>query len=371
MKATKFPGLGRLGPSIQQRLVEAQMRPSGFDYMRLGLALSVIFLHGAEFSARTPALWGLTHRPFNVWDMSVVPMFFALSGFLVAGSLDRSRSLLDFVGSRALRIFPALAADTLVSATVLGLLTTTLSPAAYLSSPGFRAYLLNLVGDIHYFLPGVFGSNPYPFVNVQLWTIPYELGCYLGLAGLAWAGVYQRRAVFLVLTIVAILGLQTWLPASNYRHGLAAPSFLAGVAIHLYRDRVPWNRWIFLISLLAMTVAVAVPSLIRCLPIPLAYATIFLGTLNPKKVWPVSVGDYSYGMYLYGFPLAQALIATAPAARVWYGNFALTTLAAGVFAFLSWHLVEKTFLALKPRLYAFNARLPGVRPRGMAAGRSA
>jgi peptidoglycan/LPS O-acetylase OafA/YrhL len=371
MKATKFPGLGRLGPSIQQRLVEAQMRPSGFDYMRLGLALSVIFLHSTEFSARTPALWALTHRPFNVWDMSVVPMFFALSGFLVAGSLDRARSLLDFVGSRALRIFPALVADTLVSATVLGLLTTTLSPAAYLSSPGFRAYFLNMVGDIHYFLPGVFTSNPYPFVNVQLWTIPYELSCYLALPMLALAGVYRRRAIFLALALVAIFGLQTWFPAANYRHGLVAPSFLAGVAIHLYRDRIPWNRWIFLISLLAMAAAVALPSLTRCLPIPLAYATIFLGTLNPRKVWPVSTGDYSYGMYLYGFPLAQVLIATAPAARVWYGNFALTALAAGGFAFLSWHLVEKNALALKPKLYAFNARLLDLWPRRVAAGRSA
>jgi peptidoglycan/LPS O-acetylase OafA/YrhL len=151
---------GLAGPSIEQRLIDAEMRPSGFDYLRLGLALSVIFFHSVEFSSRTPALWPLTHRPFNVWDMSVVPMFFALSGFLVAGSLDRARSLLDFAGFRVLRIFPALAVDTLFAALVLGPALTTLRPAEYLSSPGFRAYFLNMLGDIHYLLPGVSPRTP-------------------------------------------------------------------------------------------------------------------------------------------------------------------------------------------------------------------
>ena len=38
----------------------------------------------------------------------ILPMFFALSGFLVAGSLERSRTLVQFFGLRALRIVPAL-----------------------------------------------------------------------------------------------------------------------------------------------------------------------------------------------------------------------------------------------------------------------
>jgi peptidoglycan/LPS O-acetylase OafA/YrhL len=298
--------------------------------------------------------------------MSVVPMFFALSGFLVAGSLDRARSLLDFLGFRALRIFPALVVDTLLAAVILGPMMTTLSLGTYLSSPGFRAYFLNMVGDIQAFLPGLFGSNPYPFVNVQLWTIPYELGCYLALAALALAGVYRRRPIFLIVALLAVFFLQSVFPAANYRHGLVAPSFLAGAALHLYREQVPWSRWIFLASLLAMTVTVVVPNLVRCLPIPLAYATIFLGLLHPKKVWPVSTGDYSYGLYLYAFPISQALIATVPAARVWYGDFVLTTLGTGALAALSWHLVEKRCLALKPRLYAFNARLLGLWPRESA-----
>jgi peptidoglycan/LPS O-acetylase OafA/YrhL len=348
--------------------MDAGMRPSGFDYMRLGLALSVIFFHSLEYSSHAVALPFLTRRPFNLWDMSVVPMFFALSGFLVAGSLDRARSLPDFIGFRVLRIFPALAVDTLFSAAVLGSMLTTLPPAIYLQSSGFRAYFLNMFGAIHYFLPGVFASNPYAFVNIQLWTIPYELACYLILVGLSLLGVYRRRMIFLAATLLAMLLFRWWMPLlgiTNYRHGLVVTSFLTGVVVHLYRDRIPWSRWIFLCSLAAAAVAIVVPHLINYLPIPLAYAVVFLGTLNPKSVWPINAGDYSYGMYLYGFPVAQALTAAVPAARLWYVNFALTTLAAGGLALLSWHLVEKRSLALKPRLFAFNAHLLGLWPPGL------
>jgi peptidoglycan/LPS O-acetylase OafA/YrhL len=361
------------GTSIETRLIDAKMRPSGFDYTRIGLALSVIFFHSIEFSSKTVALRYLTHAPYNLWDISVVPMFFALSGFLVAGSLDRTRSVLDFIGFRVLRIFPALAVDTLFSATILGLMMTTWPPESYLRSNGFRTYFLNMIGDIHYFLPGVFSSNPYPFVNVQLWTIPFELACYLTLLGLSLIGAYRRRAIFLTTTLISMLLLQYWIPVfgiGSYRHGLAVPSFLAGVTMHLYRDRVPWDPRIFLLSLIAMAGTVAVPHMLRCLPIPLAYATVFLGTLNPKRVWPINAGDYSYGMYLYGFPVAQALIATVPAARLWYGDFLLTTLAGGGLALLSWHLVEKRCLALKPRLFAFNARLLGLWPQGLAKSKA-
>ena len=190
---------------------------------------------------------------------------------------------------------------------------TTLPPRAYLSSAGFRAYFLNMLGDIHYFLPGVFGSNPYPFVNVQLWTIPYELGCYLALVRIGpgrrlspQSGLPGCRArsrswgcnPSLPYRTTAILGRR---PPSGGR----LPCTCIATAC-------PGVPWIFLASLLAMVAAAVVPHTARCLPIPLAYATVFLGTLNPKKVWPINAGDYSYGMYLYGFPMAQSLDRDGP-----------------------------------------------------------
>jgi peptidoglycan/LPS O-acetylase OafA/YrhL len=59
-------------------------------------------------------------------------------------------------------------------------------------------------------------------------------------------------------------------------------------------------------------------------------------------------GDYSYGIYLFAFPVQQSVIHFIP-------NIQATQLSivAGVvtfaFAYVSWHFVEKRALALKPR----------------------
>jgi peptidoglycan/LPS O-acetylase OafA/YrhL len=129
----------------------------------------------------------------------ILPMFFALSGFLVAGSLERCRTLVGFLSMRALRILPALAMEIVLSALVLGPLVTDLPTAAYFGDPEFARYFLNIIGDIHYHLPGVFVTNPLASVNQQLWTIPFELECYVALAVLASLGLHRQRQTFVAV----------------------------------------------------------------------------------------------------------------------------------------------------------------------------
>ncbi|HEY4943721.1 MAG TPA: acyltransferase [Rhizomicrobium sp.] len=331
--------------------------------MRLVLALSVVFFHSIAFTKSAAAMSVLYHGPLDVWRLSIVPMFFGLSGFLVAGSLDRTKSLIGFGGLRFLRIFPALAVDTLFSAFVLGMLLTTLPWRSYVSAPEFRHYFLNAVGDIHYILPGVFQTLPRHAVNVQLYTIPFELWCYAGLIGLAALGLYRKRLVFLIAALLT----QILFPVIYLVRGLGlsdpsaviVPCFLAGVAVHLYREEIAWNRWLCALAVLTMMVIAALPVLVALLPLPLIYTTVFLGTLNAKKIWPLTAGDYSYGIYLYGSPFVQAVLVTVPMAHLWYVDFAIAAAITSLFAALSWHLVEKNCLALKPRLFALEAYLLG------------
>jgi peptidoglycan/LPS O-acetylase OafA/YrhL len=354
--------------SIERRLIEARGRSSGFDYMRLGLSLSVLFFHSLEFSSKEVQLRCLLLPPLNVWQFSVVPMFFALSGFLVAGSLDRSRSLFGFAVLRTLRIFPALAVDTVFSALVLGLSFTALPWPRYLSMSEFHVYFLNIVGDVHYFLPGVFLDNPTRYVNAQLWTIPYELICYLSLFALTMTGIYRRRTLFLLAAALALaIGAPHSGSMGHLNGRMQVACFLLGAAAHLYRDRIPWDMRLCLLALAAMILAVSTPHLLALLPIPLTYLTVFLGSLNPKKIWPLSTGDYSYGIYLYGFPIMQALIATIPKARIWYVGFVLTVLVTGVFAALSWHLVEKKRIAIKPQVRSLETWILARMGRGVRA----
>src|SRR5579872_720444 len=149
------------GRSLEQRLEATRWRPSGFDYMRLVLALGVICWHSTLTSyggAEHNLIADVVLFPLAIF---ILPMFFSLSGFLVAGSLERSKTFLTFLGLRVFRIMPALAVEVLLSALILGPLLTTLSLGAYVRDSEFHAYFLNIVGDIHYLLPGVFTSNPF------------------------------------------------------------------------------------------------------------------------------------------------------------------------------------------------------------------
>jgi hypothetical protein len=145
--------------TLASRLTETKNRPSGFDYMRLILALGVIWSHSRLLTDdwQIPPLFNLIYGPFVAF---LLPMFFALSGFLVAGSLERCNTLITFLGLRAFGIMPALTVEVLLSALVLGPLLTSASLPTYFLSQKFRLYFLNIVGDIHYYLPDVFLSNP-------------------------------------------------------------------------------------------------------------------------------------------------------------------------------------------------------------------
>jgi peptidoglycan/LPS O-acetylase OafA/YrhL len=74
---------------------------------------------------------------------------------------------------------------------------TTLPLTKYFSHPTFWSYFGNLIGWIHFLLPGVFENNPLNIaVNLSLWTVPYELECYIALMALALLGLALCFAAF-------------------------------------------------------------------------------------------------------------------------------------------------------------------------------
>jgi peptidoglycan/LPS O-acetylase OafA/YrhL len=109
--------------TIQNQLDFVQNRPSGFDYLRLILAISVIAVHSVMLCSGQFPFWTGPLRPLVCF---ILPSFFALSGFLVTGSFERN-TIPAFFTLRALRIFPALAVEVLISALIIGPLLTTVS----------------------------------------------------------------------------------------------------------------------------------------------------------------------------------------------------------------------------------------------------
>jgi peptidoglycan/LPS O-acetylase OafA/YrhL len=114
------------------------------------------------------------------------------------------------LGAARAAIFPALAAETLLSAFLIGPLVTTFGPVRYFSDPTFWSYLGNMIDHVQFDLPGVFLTNPTPgIVNRQLWTVPYELYCYLALSAVALLGrqwIKLNVSVVIAAMIAYVLG---------------------------------------------------------------------------------------------------------------------------------------------------------------------
>ncbi len=361
--------------TLGSRLRDTGGRASGFDYMRLILAVAILCFHSVITSYGSGAdvvFWNTALKPFV---RALLPMFFALSGFLVAGSLERSPTLLTFLGLRIIRIYPALIVESVLSALVLGPLLTTYMLTDYFHDPRFFEYLRNIVGDIHYELPGVFANNPYPsVVNGQLWTVPYELTCYIALAILTVLGVKRYRLIAPVAALLVILVyaagrllkyhgdfplFSTALPGP-----LLLSSFLFGVSFYLYRADVGFDRRLFAASVVASIALLGpVPFGEYLAPLPIAYVTLYLGLLDPVRLKLIKSADFSYGIFLYSFSIQQAVCAICPWARHWYLNILICLPLAAMVAALSWYLVEKPMLHARKIFPVIESFVQGLHKR--------
>jgi peptidoglycan/LPS O-acetylase OafA/YrhL len=346
----------------------------GFDFLRIFLAAGIIGWHTAWLSGHVEAAKA---SAFWFSQYMLVPMFFALSGFLVAGSSMRL-STKNFLLNRAARILPALVADIVFAALLIGPLVTTLPARKYFTDATFFTYFLNVTGWMQYSLPGVFENNPKPEVNGALWTIPFEIGCYAILAGLMISGAIKRPGLVLLFTY-AVLIVEILLRLApphlvgdhaSFLENLAEqvffsfgsllwPSFLIGIVLYQLRYYVPFSKTIavglvcvaILVSAFGDAAALFRNPVVYSIILPLlGYLTVMIGLSPMPRLPGFGTGDYSYGLYLYHTPFLQLLIHCFPEA--WIGDRWWTLFFAGfplalTAAVISWHSFEYPLLKLR------------------------
>jgi peptidoglycan/LPS O-acetylase OafA/YrhL len=328
----------------------------GFDFCRVFLALSVLLWHAIPIVVEPIADY-LAPRPF-IWMLRffILPMFFGLSGFLVAASAQRL-TLKNFLINRSLRILPALSVEVILSAFVLGPLLTTLPLHSYFHQREVFHYLLNIIGRIHYNLPGVFRNNPYAgMVNGSLWTIPFEMACYALISILIYNKAANGQWSLLVVAIGCLF-------VKRGDEGLALiPCFLIGIAMYNARYRIPYQMKTFLATVMAIIGIGVVGNnswawnpVVNIIVDPLfVYVVIFVGLSAIPKIPLYSTGDYSYGIYLYAFPIQQALMQLLPKIG-FLAHLILSIFVVTLFAAFSWHVIEKPILRMRKN-FAFIAR---------------
>lgn len=323
-------------------------RSNNFDFVRIVAALAVVITHCFPIHNNFEFLWDLGTAAVNA--------FFAISGYLVMGSWERDPNVVRFLWRRTVRIFPALTAAVVVSAAVVGVFATSLPWKQYLVHPATRDYLLTVtLFPVRFYLPGVFETNPLKLViNGSLWTLPYEFASYLTLAAIGAVGLLKRRWLVPVLWLACAVWFV--LTAQHPEHHIGpyldkAPPmivcFVTGMLMWKLRTRIP-----FLASSLPITVAAIL--FWRDTPVEiylLSFAVPYTALSIAVKSWPGfrrtgRFGDFSYGVYIYAFPLQQWLMHTFP--RLTIGELLLGSIVVSVaVGAVSWHFIEKPALSKK------------------------
>lgn len=346
------------------------LRPdrNSFGVIRLVLAVAVLVSHAYFFvsgdGATEPLVWLTGHS----LGEHAVQAFFLLSGLLVTESLIRSGSIVSFACGRVLRVFPGLIVCVALVTFLLGPLVTHLSLAEYFADARWLAYVAKTVllvtGAAE--LPGTFTTLPAAgLVDMSLWTLKYEMICYIGLGALGAAGLFTARYQRHAAAGLALLLCVIWLRPADPLHSNSlvehvryfALYFGVGTLAALLKSYIPMKRWLVLPLLALFAGAIGTPLQELTCALFLGYATLVAATFRfgPLRAW-CNRHDISFGVYIYAAPIQQALLQANPGIHplvLSLAALAIVTVVAG----LSWALVEKPAMALRPMASASAGRV--------------
>lgn len=336
-------------------------RDNNLNLIRMIAASAVLVSHAFPITLGQGASEPLEHLlGFSLGSFAVL-LFFVISGFLIAGSFENSRSLPRFIWARILRLAPGLFVSLVLVAFVMALLVTTLSVTEYLSLPDpylFVVKNLSLVFMV-YDLPGVFTELPYPAVEGSIWTLFYEVACYGGIFVLGIIGILRRKSLVSLLflgfaILAALFGDQVEaLPVRLQPIFELGMPFAVGTLFWVWREKLPLSLIGVLISILAVIALAKTPLYHTAFCLAAGYTVFWLAYIPDGFVRAYNrLGDYSYGIYIYAFPL-QGLFVWLLGPQTPLENMLYSFLPTLALSVLSWHLIEKPAMALKAPLSAW------------------
>ncbi len=336
-------------------------RDNNFTLLRFSAAMTVLFAHSVAVLGLPPEREFFFKRlGFSLGEMGL-DMLFVTSGFLVTASLVVRQDLIAYLWARILRVYPGLLVMLVLTVFVLGPALTTLPYGDYYASPMTWEYFrkcATLIGGVRYSLPGVFDNVPLKGeFNGSLWTMPVEVRMYLYLAAiyvaLAFVPALRLKAMRIVLplsaaALIAIV-MSARLTGGAYNGAnIRVFMFLYGSSLFVWRDRIPVGPRLLVGLLAALALASFDKTLFfvvyaACLA-PLVLHLVYVpgGRIRRFNDW----GDYSYGVYIYAFPVQQTLAFFFPAMSL-AGMMASSAVVSVAIAIVSWKLIEERALAMK------------------------
>lgn len=354
---------------------------NAFDIIRFILSAMVIYAHSyALLLKKNPGdiIFRITKKQLGAGTLAVY-CFFIVSGFLITQSIVQSRSYNNYLMKRVLRIFPAFFVSLCLSAFLVGPIFSKMSFHQYFNNfftfngnTPLNYILKNITFNVRGYSWGiydVFSTNPYPSsINGSMWTLKHEFAAYLFLIILSYFGILKHRKLYIVYTVV--LGLAV---IANYKFNyklfnISSIKFLAwgeyeyssivtlafyftiGSLFYIYKDKIYYNKRFILLSILVILISnfIFINSLKYILLIFLPYLILSIA-IGFRFSEFNKYGDFSYGLYIYGFTIQQII-------AYYFSNklnvaefFLLSFFITLALAFLSWRYIEKPAAHLKTK----------------------
>lgn len=334
-----------------------QQKQNNFDFLRFFLASLVFYSHSFVLFSGKSLSELKSEVFFNLTDGQIdggilaVNMFFLISGFLITMSWFNSSNAFSFTSKRIGRIFPGLIGVFILVIFIIGPIFSN-NYSDYFHQLSITAILHDLLtmnisqSTVH----NMFASLPKDTINGSLWTLKYEVYCYILILLLGKFKLLTKKIVtILFLFFFTIFMFQTY---GNLELTRAVPIprlftyFLLGSIYYLYKEYIRFDAktismmilLLFFLSFFEM-VQLSILLAFSYLLFTFAYSPVI--KLNNFA----KLGDFSYGMYIYAFPMQQATLFVFKNIEFQYYffiSFVLTLL----FAYISWHFVEKPSLQM-------------------------
>jgi peptidoglycan/LPS O-acetylase OafA/YrhL len=325
------------------------------DALRLVAAAAVIWGHAYALAPEPGRVDPIqTLLTFDYSGSLAVKFFFFLSGLLVTNSLVERPSAVAFACARFFRIIPALVVCAAIVTLLAGPFFTTVSLPEYIRKTQF-VHIIFVHPFLDYQLVGVFKDHAFPQMNGSIWTIQYEIFLYTFLLAIGLLGLLRSKLIGSIICLVAIAlalidpSIISYIGLGAGSSGRYFPAFFAGGALLAIHKETIEISYKFVIGLVLLAASVRLGTAFE-----LFFLVAFLiGTLALSSTSLIKAiklpGDYSYGVYVYGWPVQQCVREIWPNIGI-HGNQALTITLAGLLAIFSWHCVERPSLNFGKRL---------------------
>lgn len=337
---------------------------NAISFVRLLLALCVVVSHSFKLLKMNgePQLHDLDGSPMNLGYFAV-RAFFALSGFVIAISALSNDDPKRFLGARIARILPgyffSLAGVFFVVVPCLIVFfgsEATSWEDVYGSLARFVliAFLIPIAAPV-----GLEGLNSGTHLevavgiplNASLWTLPLEIKSYLIIWLLLRFRVSLKYLWVVFLLVFCLLLAKSFLPDV---FNLLIPdvslilTFLTGSIIAVYfRKRKVSNLGLATVLLAASFFLVILQKELADVLVGLIISLVFpmiIYLLKIRFTWYRA--DYSYGTYLWGWPIGTLVSVFSDSSMPLMNLFLCIGLSVAL-GILSWHTVESRFLIPK------------------------